>query len=52
MWSGKTRGVELRILGPLEVADEAGPVALGTVKERVVLAVLLSVRARSSHASG
>jgi DNA-binding SARP family transcriptional activator/streptogramin lyase len=33
--------VEFRILGPLEVDDESGPVALGTVKERVVLAVLL-----------
>jgi DNA-binding SARP family transcriptional activator len=33
--------VEFRILGPLEVLDEAGPVALGTMKERVVLAVLL-----------
>jgi DNA-binding SARP family transcriptional activator len=33
--------VEFRILGPLEVVDETGPVALGTVKERVVLGVLL-----------
>jgi DNA-binding SARP family transcriptional activator len=33
--------VEYRILGPLEVADESGAVALGTVKERLVLAVLL-----------
>ncbi len=29
------------MLGPLEVADERGLVALGTVKERLVLAVLL-----------
>ena len=33
--------MEYRILGPLEVLDERGPVALGTVKERLVLAVLL-----------
>ena len=33
--------MEYRILGPLEVADESGAVALGTVKERTVLAVLL-----------
>ena len=33
--------MEYRILGPLEVVDENGPVALGTVKERLVLAVLL-----------
>src|SRR5262249_40659495 len=30
-----------RILGPLEVADDGGPVALGTIKERLILAVLL-----------
>lgn len=33
--------MEYRALGPLEVADEQGPVALGTVKERLVLAALL-----------
>ena len=33
--------MEYRALGPLEVADEQGPIALGTVKERLVLAVLL-----------
>jgi DNA-binding SARP family transcriptional activator len=33
--------MEYRVLGPLEVVDEDSPVALGTVKERVVLAVLL-----------
>jgi DNA-binding SARP family transcriptional activator/streptogramin lyase len=33
--------VEFRILGPLEVLDEGVPVPLGTLKERVVLAVLL-----------
>ena len=33
--------MEYRVLGPLEVHDEHGPVALGRVKERLVLAVLL-----------
>jgi DNA-binding SARP family transcriptional activator/streptogramin lyase len=33
--------VEFRILGPLEVIDGSGPVALGRLKERLVLAVLL-----------
>src|SRR5690242_20475951 len=33
--------MEFRILGPLEVLDEGKPVALGTLKERLVLAVLL-----------
>src|SRR6266566_5173899 len=33
--------MEYRILGPLEVADEGEPVALGRMKERLVLAVLL-----------
>jgi DNA-binding SARP family transcriptional activator len=33
--------VEYRILGPLEVVDKGGPVALGRLKERLVLAVLL-----------
>jgi DNA-binding SARP family transcriptional activator len=33
--------VEYRVLGPLEVLDGDGPVALGRVKERLVLAVLL-----------
>ena len=33
--------MEYLILGPLEVADESAAVALGTVKERLVLAVLL-----------
>jgi DNA-binding SARP family transcriptional activator len=39
--SGKTLLVEFRILGPLEVLDVGGPVALGRLKERIVLAVLL-----------
>ena len=38
---GKTHEVEYRVLGPLEVLDEQGPVALGRVKQRLVLAVLL-----------
>jgi DNA-binding SARP family transcriptional activator/streptogramin lyase len=33
--------VEYRILGPLEVVDEGEPISLGTLKERLVLAVLL-----------
>jgi DNA-binding SARP family transcriptional activator len=33
--------VEYRILGPLEVVDEGAPVALGRLKERLVLAILL-----------
>jgi DNA-binding NarL/FixJ family response regulator/DNA-binding SARP family transcriptional activator len=33
--------VEFRILGPLEVVEDGNPLALGTVKERLVLAVLL-----------
>jgi DNA-binding SARP family transcriptional activator len=33
--------VEFRILGPLEVVEAGEPVALGTVKERLVLGVLL-----------
>ena len=33
--------MEFRILGPLEVLDEGLPVPLGTLKERIVLAVLL-----------
>ena len=33
--------MEYRILGPIEVLDERGSVALGTLKERLVLAVLL-----------
>ena len=33
--------MEYRVLGPLEVLDGRGPVALGTTKERLVLAVLL-----------
>lgn len=33
--------VQFRILGPLEVLDEVGPVALGGIKARAVLAVLL-----------
>jgi DNA-binding SARP family transcriptional activator len=33
--------VEFRILGPLEVVEDGEPVALGTVKERLVLGVLL-----------
>src|SRR5215468_4644665 len=33
--------VEFRILGPLEVVKDGEPVALGTLKERLVLGVLL-----------
>ena len=33
--------MEFRILGPLEVHGESGAVALGAVKPRAVLAVLL-----------
>jgi DNA-binding SARP family transcriptional activator len=33
--------VEYRILGPLEVVDEGEPGALGRLKERLVLAILL-----------
>src|SRR6476619_4267141 len=33
--------MEFRILGPLEVVEDGEPVALGTLKERLVLAVLL-----------
>jgi len=33
--------VEYRILGPLEVVEDGEPVALGTLKERLVLGVLL-----------
>src|SRR5438128_5613784 len=33
--------VEFRILGPLEVVEDGNPIALGTLKERLVLAVLL-----------
>ena len=33
--------MEYRVLGPLEVVDGGAPVALGRVKERLVLAVLL-----------
>jgi DNA-binding NarL/FixJ family response regulator/DNA-binding SARP family transcriptional activator len=33
--------VEYRLLGPLEVLDQQGPIALGRAKERLVLAVLL-----------
>jgi DNA-binding SARP family transcriptional activator len=33
--------VEYRILGPLEVVDEGEPIALGRLKERLVLAILL-----------
>jgi DNA-binding SARP family transcriptional activator/DNA-binding beta-propeller fold protein YncE len=33
--------VEFRILGPLEVVEDGNPVSLGTLKERLVLGVLL-----------
>src|SRR4029077_3618092 len=33
--------MEFRILGPLEVVEDGEPVALGTLKERLVLGVLL-----------
>jgi DNA-binding SARP family transcriptional activator len=32
---------EFRILGPLEVSDETGPLLLGGLKQRAVLALLL-----------
>jgi DNA-binding SARP family transcriptional activator/streptogramin lyase len=38
---GKTDEVEYRVLGPLEVVDGNGPIALGRLKEHLVLAVLL-----------
>ena len=33
--------MEFRILGPLEVVEDGNPLALGTLKERIVLAALL-----------
>ena len=33
--------MEFRILGPLEVVEDGNPVALGMLKERLVLGVLL-----------
>src|ERR687883_2151537 len=33
--------MEFRVLGPLEVLEDGRPLALGTLKERIVLAVLL-----------
>ncbi len=33
--------MEFRILGPLEVVEDGNPIALGTLKERLVLGVLL-----------
>ena len=33
--------LEFRILGPLEVSDETGPLLLGGLKQRTVLALLL-----------
>jgi predicted ATPase/DNA-binding SARP family transcriptional activator len=42
--------VEFRILGPLEVRNERGPVALGGIKPRTVLAVLLLHPNESVHA--
>ena len=36
------RGVQFRVLGPLEVTDNRGPVALGGPKQRRLLAVLIS----------
>jgi DNA-binding SARP family transcriptional activator len=49
--------MEFRILGPLEVQGESGAVALGAVKPRAVLAVLLlhanePVSARRTATSG
>ena len=38
---GSARGPQFRILGPLEVLSERGPIALGGIKPRAVLAVLL-----------
>src|SRR5215211_160877 len=42
-WPGKATkmGLEFRILGPLEVCGEEGPLRLGGRRERVALAVLL-----------
>jgi DNA-binding SARP family transcriptional activator/pimeloyl-ACP methyl ester carboxylesterase/class 3 adenylate cyclase len=34
-------GMEFRILGPLEAADDGGPVALGPTRQRALLALLL-----------
>jgi WD40 repeat protein/DNA-binding SARP family transcriptional activator len=42
--------VEYRILGPLEARSESGPVALGGIKPRAVLAVLLLHPNESVHA--
>jgi DNA-binding SARP family transcriptional activator len=42
--------VEFRVLGPLEVRNERGPVALGGIKPRAVLAVLLLHPNESVHA--
>jgi DNA-binding SARP family transcriptional activator/WD40 repeat protein len=36
------RSVQFRVLGPLEVTDDRGPVALGGPKQRRLLAVLIS----------
>jgi hypothetical protein len=44
--------VEFRILGPLEVVEDNEPVALGTLKERLVLGVLLLHANEFSRASG
>ncbi len=40
-------GVELRLLGQLEVCGPGGPIALGAAKERLLLAVLAVGRGRS-----
>ena len=42
--------MEFRILGPLEVRDERGPVALGGIKQRAVLALLLLHPNEAVHA--
>ena len=41
--------MEFRILGPLEVCSESGPVELGGIKPRAVLAVLLLHPNESVH---
>ena len=41
LWEAVKPHVEFRILGPLEVVEDGEQVALGTLKERLVLGVLL-----------
>ena len=45
--------IEFRILGPLEVAGDAGPITLGGQKQRALLGPLLDARRRGrSHRTG